>query len=259
MTQIHGKGPASAGLFRVLVALLAVVAGACAVGGGDKDEGGFPDDKGAPARPLDPSSDATTVTMPDATSPGGGTSAATPRPGAAPTPGAGPAGPGSGTPTTVVPYVARLEVADRTGDAGLQSKPYGDVVRLRLDDNGTRARFTVEMAAAFPTPLPADEQVHLGLDLFRGSDGESEFQLFGEGNSDGWRAWLQGPKGFVEYPGTFEMGGNRLVFTVPWSALGGRRPGSLRVLAEWDKARLAVLADSSSDRAPEGGPAPFTL
>jgi hypothetical protein len=55
------------------------------------------------------------------------------------------------------------------------------------------------------------------------------------------------------------VGGNRLVFTVPWSALGGRKAGSLRVFADWTKAAAVLLAEESNDRAPDSGSAPFTF
>lgn len=99
----------------------------------------------------------------------------------------------------------------------------------------------------------------IGVDLFRSDDEESDYQLFALGNADGWRAGLQEGSEWVDYSGTFELGANRLVFTVGWSALGGRRSGSLRVFADWSQAHIAVVADESSDRAPDSSPQSFSF
>lgn len=149
-------------------------------------------------------------------------------------------------------YVPRAVLTDRTGDAeGEAPPPYGDLVGLRLEDDGTRARFTVEVGGDVPARLAAGEQVAVSVDLWRGGS-ESEYQVYARGNDEGWLAWLDTPSDFVPYPGTFELGGTTLVFTVPWSALGGRRAGSLSALVEWERDKAVVLADASADRTPEG-------
>ncbi|MDQ3756782.1 MAG: hypothetical protein M3394_02910 [Actinomycetota bacterium] len=151
-------------------------------------------------------------------------------------------------------------MTDRAGDPdGEASPPYGDLLLLNLEDDGTRARITVEVAADVPARLAAGEQVAVGVDLWR-SGRESEYQVYARGNDEGWLAWLDTPSDFVTYPGTFELGGTKLVFTLPWSALGGRLPGSLSALVEWEKDKAVVLADASADRAPEGrATQPFSL
>ena len=154
--------------------------------------------------------------------------------------------------TPAASFAARALVTDSTGDPDGQSPPpYGDLLGLRLEDDGTRARFTVELAGDVPARLATGEQVAVGVDLWRGGS-ESEYQLYARGNDEGWLAWLDTPSDFVPYPGTFELGGTKLVFTVPWSALGGRRAGSLSTLVEWEKDKAVVLADASADRGPDG-------
>lgn len=259
MKHLWGKGPASAGPFRVLAVLLMVLTSACAVGRGDRDDAenaaGLPAKLAEPAQPLDASTtDTTVVTTPDgrpvSTVPGRGPASTT-----ATT--AGPGGGGAST-TTTVPYASRLDLADRSGDAGIQSKPYGDATRVRIEDDGTRGRFTVELAAAIPAPLGPDEQLRVGVDLDHGGNVESEFQLFAQGNSEGWKAWLTEDEETVEYEGTFQVGGNLLVFTVPWSALGGRKSGKLDVFVEWDGPGT-VIAVTSRDLVPDNSQASYQL
>lgn len=213
----------------------------------------MPADLAEPAQPLDPvATDGPPPTAAD------GTPVST-TPGAAAPMGTAPPGPGGARPTTTtVASVSRLDVADRTGDAGIQAKPYGDATRVRIDDDGTRGRFTVELAAALPAPLGPEEQFRVGVDLDHGGDIESEFQLFAQGNSEGWKAWLTEDEETVAYQGTFQVGGNRVVFTVPWSALGGRKGGKLDVFVEWDGPG-PVLAETSRDLVPDNGQAAYRL
>lgn len=243
--------------------------GGCAVGGGGEEDefGGLPDDKAVAAQPLtvDAGGGAATSTTaapgqvggPTTTGRGGTTTTTSVRSGT----GAG-GGDGSGVTTTTPdakPYVARAEVADRTGDAGLQAEPYGDLILLRVEDDGSRARFTVRMAGALPAQPAEGEVIGIGVDLFRGGT-ESEYQVFALGNADGWRAWLKDEANeAVDFPGTFELGGNTIVFTVPWSALGSRRPGAISVFADWSQQRVAVVAEASEDHAPDRGAQSFSF
>jgi hypothetical protein len=232
-----------------------LLGGGCAVGGGGEPEAGPALREELAVRPQPLGEHESTV--PDApegsvtTRPDGATTSTSLRPAT-----------GSTTSTTTasaaggprVSYVPTAVVTDRTGDPdGAPPPPYGDLVGLRLEDDGTRARFTVEVGAEVPARLAVGEQVAVSVDLWRGDgESESEYQVYARGNDEGWLAWLDTPSDFVPYPGTFELGGSTLVFTVPWSALGGRRNGSLSALVEWEKDKAVVLADASADRAPEG-------
>lgn len=175
-----------------------------------------------------------------------------------PTAGGGGATPGvSPRATTASPAPAmfseRGRATDAVGDAGDKAPAYSDLVRVTIESDGTNARVTVTMRAAVPNPMPADEQMAVGVDLFRSSDAlESDYQLYATGNEEGWVAFLDTPKGFVKYPGTFQIGGARLVFAVPWSSLGGLRSGHARTFMDWDRAGV-VLKDVGQDGVPDSG------
>lgn len=235
-----------------LLAVLLLFDG-CAVGGGDEEEDASALREDLAARPQSVGADdvhaATTAAAPTPT---------TARVGATTSSSTGAAAGATTTTTSTAPgtpaasFVAKALVTDPAGDPdGQTPPPYGDVVALRLEDNGTQARFTVELAGDVPTRLAAGEQVAVGVDVWRGGT-ESDYQLYARGNDEGWLAWLDTPSDLVPYPGTFELGDNKLVFTVPWSSLGGRRAGSLSVLVEREQDKAVVLADASADRAPEG-------
>lgn len=251
------KGPASAGPFRVAVVLvaLALALTGCRSGKGPPQESTTPDDRlGAAPAIIDPSS----TTMPGDPGPsttaasGAGTTSTTRRPST------GGTSPGGGATTTIppVPFRPLASVTDRTGDAGLEAPPYDDFTTLRVEENGSHVRFTVEFAANMPTVLADGEVMDVGVDIYRG-EGESDFQVLADGGSDGWRAFLHAGKVFVRYEGTFELGGNRLVFTVPWSAIGGRQAGEVAAFADWSQ-EGTLLNKTGQDKAPDRTRAAFT-
>lgn len=255
------KGPASAGPFRVLVLVLAasLALSGCKVGGGKKaeeTERGMPKGLAAKPEPLtDPG--ATGTTLP------GQTGSTTPgRPGTTAagstqtTPGSGGA-PGTTAPPR--PFRVLATVPDAAGDQrGLQQKPaHADLTTVRVEDDGELARFTVELAASLPSPLGPDETMGIGVDLFRGGR-ESEYQVFADGNVEGWLAYYSDNKGFHKFPGTFQLGANKLVFTLPWSVLGGRRGGSVSAFCDWTSNEGLALAPATTDRAPDRDTTPFT-
>lgn len=223
-----------------------------------------PEDLPAPAQRL--AEGASDDGAPDDTGPTASTGsdgASDTRPGSATTGSTSRAGPSGGGATSTTPtspsYRVVVDVADPTGDAGVQARPYGDLVRVRVQDDGTRARVTVSFAGELPAPPADGEVIGVGVDVFRTNDDESDYQLYALGNADGWRAGVQSGDDWVDYPGTFELGADRLVFTLPWSSLGGRRPGAVSVFADWSKSAVAVVAEASEDHLPDRGSHPFSF
>jgi hypothetical protein len=156
------------------------------------------------------------------------------------------------------PYHAVGTATDVRADAGAGTPAYADLVAVTVEDDGTRARVTVRFAGAVPNVLPPDETEGVGVDFYAtAAQTESDYQLFADGEPDGWYAYLQTPKGFVKYPGRFGVGGDRLVFTVPWSALGSPSAGSFTAFSDWTRdTSPANLA--GQDHAPSLGKASYT-
>ena len=155
---------------------------------------------------------------------------------------------GSGGAQPEAPYTTFLTMPDTAGDAGLGVPAYADLRSVTLADNGTSLRVTVEMNGALPTKTATGESMGIGVDLYRAAaKRESDYQLFADGESDGWFAYLDTPKGFVRYPGTFALGGQTLVFTVPWSSVGNPQTGRTSAFADWTQRSSAATGNPSSN------------
>lgn len=158
-----------------------------------------------------------------------------------------PAPPGEG------PYRPVGSLTDLRGDHGREGPAYADVVGVLLEDDGTRLRATVRLGGTVPARPAADETLGIGVDLYdRSGELESDYQLFADGGADGWFAYLSTPSGFVRYPGRFSIADDSLVFTVPWSSVGGREDGWTKAFADWSGTGGGTLGDhaTSNDRAP---------
>lgn len=143
-------------------------------------------------------------------------------------------------------------VADAGGDASGESPAYADVRQLLIESNGATARVTVALDARIPTALADGEVEGIGVDFYRSDDRESDYQIFVDGGSDGWQAFLHTRTGVIDYPGRFAMGGRVFVFTLPWSALGGRKPADVSMFIDWSEERTLLNA-VGNDRAPDDG------
>jgi hypothetical protein len=163
----------------------------------------------------------------------------------------------AGTAAPEAPYHQVGSTTDLPSDAGATTPAYADAVAVTVEDNGANARITVTMRGDVPARLPGDETMGVGVDFYAArTDLESQYQVFADGEPDGWFAYYQGPRGRVRYPGTFGLGGRRLVFTVPWSVLGARASGYFSAFVDW--ARTASPANlSGEDHAPDLGYATY--
>lgn len=251
--------PAGLSAVPVLTAVLAVLLSGCAVG--------EPTASSTPRRELAvrPEPVVTTSAAPLSstaassapTAPETSTSAPTRAPSATATaaPAVAPAEP-IAAPPGEGPYRTVGTVTDPGRDHGTEGPTYADVVGVLLEDDGTRLRATVRMSGTVPLRPATAEVLGVGVDLYdRSGKFESDYQLFADGGDDGWFAYLSTPEGFVRYPGRFQITGDQLVFTVPWSAVGGRRDGWTKAFADWTRDGGGTLGGNATanDRAPLAG------
>lgn len=244
----------SIGAFTVLLAL-ALTVGACAVSGVDSpvETAQEPrDELAAPARVKQRPASTTATTTPAATATSG---RSVPRVARSQTgPGLSPSPVAEETPV----WRSVLRLADPSGDSTLTGgRGYADLVGVRMDDDGGRARVTVSLAEDVPSRLGDGEVVGIGVDLFRSSGREGDYQVFLDGGASGWRAFLQAPRGFVRFPGTFAIDGSRMVIELPWADLGGRSGGRVAAFADWSAGD--ALGSSTQDRAPDTGTRRFAI
>jgi len=194
-----------------------------------------------------------------ATSSGSGTSSGSASPAAqrstAPAPGTtasgAPSGPAPGRtnpPASTAPFSTFLTMPDTANDAGLGAPAYADLRSVTLADNGSSLRVTVEMNGTLPPAAASGESIGIGVDLYRAATKrESDYQLFADGESDGWFAYLDTPRGFVHFPGTFALGGRTLVFTIPWASVGNPQTGRTSAFADWTQHSSAATGNPSSN------------
>lgn len=134
---------------------------------------------------------------------------------------------------------------------------YADLISVTFFEDGATARIEVAMAKAIPSALGGDEVEGVGVNLYaQVSQPESDYQLFADGGPDGWFAYLQGPGGFVKYPGTFVLDEARMIFEVPWSSLGNLTGTAFDAFADWSQTVVAVNRNGQ-DHLPEAGRATF--
>jgi len=153
------------------------------------------------------------------------------------------------------PFHVIATLSDPRHDVGLEGPPNADLRSVTLADNGSTLRVTITVDAALPGKAADGETFGIGVDLYhRGSGRESDYQLFADGEPDGWFAYLDTPRGFVQYPGTFGLGGNRIVFTVPWSSVGHPSEGRFSAFVDWTRRSSGITGNkASNDYAPTVG------
>lgn len=160
-------------------------------------------------------------------------------------------GPLTTTETTIADTYRRVATSsDRRGDHGAEGPGYGDLVHLTIDRGTRTMRFLVDVGGGLPAALASGEVQGVGVDLFRGLGLESAYQVFVDGGSDGWRAYFQRGNDFVQYQGTFRLGGSRLELVVPLTAFADGEPERASAFADWSH-RSAAGNRHSEDLLPD--------
>lgn len=134
------------------------------------------------------------------------------------------------------------DLADPVGDHGA-GPGYADLTHIAFRESQGRLAISVDVDAVVPGRLAEQEVQGVGIDFYRSSTDESDYQVYLDGGSRGWRAFLQTPRGFVDFPGTFSLHDRTFDVVVPWSAVGGREAAEVGVFADWS----AAGGRSSSD------------
>jgi hypothetical protein len=110
---------------------------------------------------------------------------------------------------------------------------YADLTGFTFSERDGKLATSIDVAAVVPGQLADREVQGVGIDFYRSSSDESDYQIFLDGGSRGWRAFLQTPDGFVDFPGTFSVHGRTLDVVVPWTAVGGRENAQVGVFSDW--------------------------
>ena len=143
---------------------------------------------------------------------------------------AGPRTPSSSRPDASWAELVSLD--DPAADHG-NGPGYADLAAVAFAEREDLLGVSVTMGSVVPGALADREVQGVGIDLFRSSSDESDDQLFLDGGHHGWRAFLQTPDGFVDFPGTFAVEGRTLHVVVPWHSVGGREDAEVSVFVDW--------------------------
>ncbi|HSE10419.1 MAG TPA: hypothetical protein VLB29_17290 [Nocardioidaceae bacterium] len=137
-----------------------------------------------------------------------------------------------------------VNLGDPAADHG-DGPGFADLEGVRFSESGERLAMSLSVAGVVPGALDDREVQGVGIDLFRSSSDESDYQIFLDGGRHGWRAFLQTPQGFVDFPGTFEVEGRLLQVVVPWSAVGGREAAEVSVFIDWSSGVGRLSSDGT--------------
>lgn len=136
-------------------------------------------------------------------------------------------------PAVPTPFRPIGGINDPQGDLPRGAPGWVDIIGLVLEDDGTTLRIRIDVADKLPEALRNKETAQIGVDLFRGDDGETRYRIFVDGNDEGWFAYFQHHDGFVAFPGAVTVRGSTLAFTVPSDAVGDPVRGDWRAFSEW--------------------------
>lgn len=162
------------------------------------------------------------------------------------------AGPGSGEPSPDKPFKVVGSASDATADAGPTTPAHADLLGTRLEEDGQTLRAVVTMATTVPQSVPEGELIGLGVNLYTGADrSDSDYQLFLDGQPEGWFAYLSTPQGKVDYPGRLLIRGSEIIFEVPMSSVGGASTIAFDAFLDWSTTGLVPQA--GEDHCPDSG------
>jgi len=143
------------------------------------------------------------------------------------------------------PWAELVSLDDPGADHG-SGPAYADLARIEFSERGDELAIAVTVRAVVPGTLVEREVQGVGIDLFRSRGDESDYQVFLDGGRHGWRAFLQTPDGFVDYPGTFAVEGRTLTAVVPWHAVGGREEAEASVFVDWSSGVGRLSTDGTT-------------
>ena len=142
-------------------------------------------------------------------------------------------------------WAGLVSLDDAAADHG-NGPGYADLAAIGFSEHDDRLAVSVTVASVLPAALADREVQGVGIDLFRTSSEESDYQVFLDGGHHGWRAFLQTPDGFVDFPGTFAVEGRTLHVVVPWHAVGGRRQAEVSVFVDWSSGVERLSTDGTT-------------
>lgn len=172
-----------------------------------------------------------------------------------------PQGFGEDAPTSGIdPSLARASasIEEPNPDAqksGPVAPDYAEAMQATLQGLGNDVRFTMRFGGNLPSAVTKGQYMVLAL----GVTGRKEGQGYAIGatcDENGWKPYAGAKTKRMKFPGTFEISGNEMIFTVPWSFFEGPRAFEWYASTAWYQ-QVADQTQWSFDAVPNGRPGAF--
>lgn len=146
--------------------------------------------------------------------------------------------PESSTTSEIDPSLARRTaiVDDPAGDARKDgvSPSYAEIVEASIIGLGEDFKLTMTFDGDLPSAMPNDQTHMIVAFGITGSNEEEGYSFGAQATPDGWRPYAGGKDdGTTEFPGSFDIGGNRIEMIVPWDYIRGPREFEWYAASNW--------------------------
>lgn len=140
--------------------------------------------------------------------------------------------PGADEDKTYPQSFAEINEPDPDGKTQGITPQYAEMLGLSIEGLGKEFRITMTFNGDVPQRMPNDKTIMVvGFQFLRGkSDG---YAFAGQATEEGWKPYAGGKDKRTAFPGSFEVSGNTIVMTVPWSYVGGAYPFKWLATSNW--------------------------
>jgi hypothetical protein len=123
------------------------------------------------------------------------------------------------------------------GEGNGDTPNYAEMTRASVRGTGENVELTVTFAEALPQAMP-DGNTFMAVG-FRFEGKREKPYVYADGDRSGW---TPGVSSSDSYPGEFSVSGNKMIFTLPWSALGGAQKFKWYANDSWVKSGLVTTS-----------------
>ncbi len=144
---------------------------------------------------------------------------------------------GSTASTEINPAFARRRsiVVDADGDAKKEgvTPSYAEATRASVIGLGEDFKLTLTFSGELPSAMPND-QTHMIIAFgITGADENEGYSFGAQCTPDGWEPYAGGKDDTTEFPGTFEVAGNKIEMVIPWDFIRGPRAFEWYAASNW--------------------------
>ena len=167
---------------------------------------------------------------------------------------------GSSVPSKINPAFARRQamVTDPRTDAKKEgvTPSYAEIVEASIQGLGEDFVMTLTLDGAVPERMPTPQTYYIVAFGITGNEDEG-YSFGAQCTEKGWQAYAGGKdRGSTEFPGTFQIEGNTIQMTVPWTYIRGPRAFEWYAASNWFQ-QTGQITHYRVDLAPSEGTAKF--